>query len=82
MTAPALWINQTFSGFDAAVTTAVHKLYEWGGAFFTYFFESVSFLGKGGIFLIALSLILMVLILISMAIMNRFTDDDSGGMIV
>ena len=60
LTAPALWINQTFSGFDTAVTTAVHKLYEWGGAFFTYFFEGVSFLGKGGIFLIALSLILIV----------------------
>ena len=60
LTAPALWINQTFSGFDAAVTTAVHKLYEWGGAFFTPFFEGVSYLGKGGIFLIVLSLILMV----------------------
>ena len=60
MTAPALWINQTFSGFDIAVTTAVHKLYELGGAFFTVFFEVISILGKGGIFLIALSLILMV----------------------
>ena len=60
LTAPALWINQTFSGFDVAVTTAVHKLYEWGGAFFTPFFEGVSYLGKGGIFLIVLSLILMV----------------------
>lgn len=30
----------------------------------------------------SLSLVLMVLILISMAVMNRFTDDDTGGMIV
>ena len=60
LTAPALWINQTFSGFDTAVTTAVHKLYTLGGSFFTVFFEVISILGKGGIFLIALSMILMV----------------------
>lgn len=58
LTAPALWINQTFAGFDTAVTTAVHKLYELAGAFFTPFFEGVSFLGKGGICLIILSLLL------------------------
>jgi len=58
ITAPALWINQTFAGFDTAVTTAVHKLYELGGPFFTGFFEGVSLLGKGGIFLIVLSLAL------------------------
>ncbi len=60
ITAPAQWINQTFAGFDAAVTTAVHKLYENGGAFFTPFFEGISFIGKGGICLIIMSLLLML----------------------
>ncbi len=57
-TASALWINSTFAGFDIAVTTAIHRLYEVGGGFFTPFFEFVSLLGKGGIFLILLSLLL------------------------
>ncbi len=60
ISAPAQWINQTFAGFDAAVTTAVHKLYEIGGAFFTPFFEGISFIGKGGICLIIMSLLLML----------------------
>ena len=59
ISAPAMWINQTFAGFDASITTAVHKLYELAGGFFTPFFEGVSFLGKGGIFLIILSLFLV-----------------------
>ena len=59
ITAPALWINQTFAGFDLAITSAVHRLYDAAGAFFTPFFEGVSFLGKAGICLILLSLILM-----------------------
>ena len=59
ISAPALWINTNFSNFDEAVTTAVHKLYEIGGGFFTPFFEGVSFLGKGGICLILLSLFLL-----------------------
>ena len=41
ITAPAQWINQTFAGFDISVTTAVHKLYDIGGAFFTPFFEGI-----------------------------------------
>ena len=56
--ASAIWLNSAFAGFDAAVTTAIHKLYEVGGGFFTPFFEFVSLLGKGGIFLILLSLLL------------------------
>ena len=59
ITAPALWINQSFAGFDLGITTAVHRLYELAGGFFTPFFEGVSFLGKGGIFLILLSLALL-----------------------
>lgn len=61
ITAPALWLNESFAGFDEAITTAVHQLYVHAGGFFTPFFEGVSFLGKGGICLIILSLILMFL---------------------
>ena len=57
-TVSALWINSTFAGFDAAITTAIHHLYEIGGGFFTPFFEFISLLGKGGAFLILLSLLL------------------------
>ncbi len=59
ISAPALWINQTFEGFDLSVTEAVHRLYDLAGGFFTPFFEGVSFLGKGGLCLILLSLILI-----------------------
>ena len=60
VSAPALWINSVFAGFDASITLAVHKLYELGGGFFTPFFEFISLLGKGGIFLIIVSLLLTV----------------------
>ena len=59
ITASAQWINATFAGFDQAVTSAVHGLYNVAGGFFTPFFEFISLLGKGGIFLILLSLCLM-----------------------
>ena len=58
--APALWLNDFFAGFDESITLAVHKLYTLAGAFFTPFFEGVSVLGKGGIFLILLSVLLML----------------------
>lgn len=58
LTAAAQWLNTTFAGLDAAVTTAVHRLYELSPAFFTPFMEFISVLGKGGIFLIILSLVL------------------------
>ena len=60
LTGTALWLNSTFAGFDVAVTTAVHKLYDLAPGFFTPFMELVSVLGKGGIFLIILSLALML----------------------
>ena len=56
-TASALWLNSVFAGFDSSVTIAVHRLYDIGGGFFTPFFEFISILGKGGAFLIFLSLI-------------------------
>ena len=59
MTAGAYWLNTTFAGFDQSLTLTVHKLYEAAGAFFTPFMNFISLLGKGGIFLILLSLTLL-----------------------
>ena len=58
ITASAIWLNTVFAGFDQSITLAVHQLYNWGGGFFTPFFEFISFLGKGGLPLIFLSLLL------------------------
>lgn len=60
ITAAALWINSTFAAFDQSITLLVHQLYTLGGGFFTPFFEFISLLGKGGIFLVLLSLALTV----------------------
>ncbi len=60
LTPAAQWLNTAFAGFDQSVTAAVHKLYEIGGPFFTPFMKLISLLGKGGIFLILLSLALIV----------------------
>ena len=59
LTAAALWLNTVFAGFDQSITQAVHKLYDFGGVFFSPFMEFISLLGKGGIALIILSLVLM-----------------------
>lgn len=83
LTAAALWLNTVFAGFDQAVTTAIHGLYESAGGFFTPFFEFISLLGKGGIFLIILSIALMfstrtrrygTAMLISVAVGALFTN--------
>ncbi len=58
ITAAAAWINNTFAAFDQSVSVAVHQLYNLGGGFFTPFFQFISLLGKGGIVLILLSLVL------------------------
>lgn len=58
ITASALWLNTVFAGFDQSITLAVHQLYNWGGGFFTPFFEFISFFGKGGLPLIIISLLL------------------------
>lgn len=60
ITAAALWLNTVFSAFDQGLTLLVHRLYTMGGGFFTPFFEFMSLLGKGGIFLVLLSLALML----------------------
>lgn len=60
LTAAAAWINSAFSGFDSTVTTAIHKLYDLGGGFFTPFFEFISFFGKAGLMLILFSAVLVL----------------------
>ena len=60
LTALALWLNTAFAGFDEAVATAIHQLYVAAGWFFTPFLSFISLLGKGGIFLILLSIALML----------------------
>ena len=59
LTAAALWLNTVFAGFDQSVTAAVHQLYQAAGGFLTPFMEFISFLGKDGIILVILSLLLM-----------------------
>ena len=60
MTAGAAWLNSTFGVFDQTVTQAIHGLYEACGSWMTPIMEFISLLGKGGIALIILSLILLV----------------------
>ena len=60
ISAAALWLNTAFAAFDQNITLLVHQLYTFAGGFFTPFFEFVSLLGKGGIFLVLLSLTLML----------------------
>ena len=59
ITAAAMWLNTTFDVMDRTVTQAVHGLYESAGGFFSPFMEIVSLLGKGGAFLIFLSICLI-----------------------
>ena len=54
--AAALWINSFFASFDEGLTLFIHNLLYPMHSFFTPFFTFVSLLGKGGIFLIILSL--------------------------
>jgi len=56
----ALWLNTVFAGFDASVAVLIHRLYEIGGVFFSPFFEFISVLGDGGIFLMVISAIFML----------------------
>ena len=59
-TAIALWLNTVFARFDESMAIAVHKLYEAAPGFFTPFLTLVTYMGKGGIFLILLSFALML----------------------
>lgn len=60
LTALAAWLNTAFAAFDYNVANAVHRLYEIAPGFFTPFLTLVTHMGKGGIFLIFLSLVLIV----------------------
>jgi len=60
MTAAAAWLNSFFAGFDEGIVNAVHKLHECAGDWTQPLAEFVSLLGKGGIALIILSLILLI----------------------
>ena len=57
LTAIASWLNTAFAGFDQSAAIAIHRLYEIAPGFFTPFFIIVSYLGKGGAFLILLSIV-------------------------
>lgn len=59
LSAAAYWLNTAMAGFDEGVTASVHKLYDLAGGIMTPFMNFVSLLGKGGIFLILLSLALL-----------------------
>lgn len=61
MTAAATWLNQTFATFDESVTMAIHGLYESSGSWMSAVMEFISLLGKGGIFLILLSAVLLLI---------------------
>ena len=61
LTAAAIWLNHVFAGFDESITLGVHKLYDLAGGVLTPFMEFISLLGKGGIFLILLSVCLIIL---------------------
>ncbi len=59
VSAAALWINSFFASFDESITLAIHNLLYPMRMFFTPFFDFISLLGKGGIFLIFLSLVMV-----------------------
>lgn len=44
VSASALWLNSAFYGFDIGIATAIHKLYDLAGGFFTPFLGFFSFL--------------------------------------
>ncbi len=60
LTAAALWLNTFFAAFDERFAVLVHKLYELAGPVMTPLMELISLLGKGGVFLILLSVVLMI----------------------
>ena len=59
LTALAAWLNTAFAAFDYNVANAVHRLYEIAPGFFTPFLTVITYMGKGGLFLIFLSIVLM-----------------------
>ena len=60
LTSSAYWLNSALAGFDESVTAGIHRLYDVAGSVLTPFMSFISLLGKGGIFLIILSLSLLL----------------------
>ena len=60
LTSAALWLNTAMAGFDESVTAGIHRLYDAAGGIMTPFMSLISLMGKGGIFLILLSLALIL----------------------
>jgi len=60
LTALAMWLNTAFAAFDYSAANAVHRLYEIAPGLFTPFLTVITYMGKGGAFLILLSLVLML----------------------
>lgn len=61
LTAGAAWLNSHFAAFDEWVVTMVHRLHDCSGSWTDPLMELISLLGKGGIFLIFLSLVLLII---------------------
>ena len=61
LTPAAYWLNTALAGFDESVTAGVHRLYDAAGGILTPIMSFISLLGKGGIFLILLSLALIII---------------------
>ena len=59
LTAIALWLNTAFAAFDESIAVAIHKLYLAAPGFFTPFLTLITYMGKGGAFLILRSIVLM-----------------------
>ena len=60
MTAAASWLNTFFTEFDESVVNFIHRLHDCSGDWLQPVMQFISLLGKGGIFLILLSLILLI----------------------
>ncbi len=60
LTADAIWLNNTFAGFDQAILAFAHKLAESAGSVMTPLCKIVTFLGEKGILFFLLGLVLML----------------------
>lgn len=60
LTSTAYWLNTSMASFDESITASVHKLFEMAGGVLSPLMNFISLLGKGGIFLILLSLALVL----------------------
>ncbi len=60
MTAEAAWLNSVFAGFDEWIVTFIHNMHDCAGSWLDTVMELISLLGKGGIALILLSVVLLV----------------------